>query len=201
MFGKQKEPFQQASSSLGACEVDTGISCLGFSYGVHLVDRVGNSCLRHTKVSLLGLTVSVSVQRKESILLDYGCALSVKQPTCSVWHVSRWFVAEPLVWSVSRSCCVTALCCSSPLPPFGGPRLPTPALWCLILYSGTEAGVLPYSYLSLNKSHLRAQSAQSDLGFNKGSEGQWCRQDTVIIRKKQLKYSERGTNTLALRHG
>lgn len=54
-------------------------------------------------------------------------------------------------------------------------HLPTPhptALWCLILYSGTEACILPYSYLSLNKSHLQAQSAHSDLGFNKGSEGQ-----------------------------
>lgn len=103
------------STGVGFCvwEVDTGISCPGFSCGVHLVDRVGNSCLHHTKVSLLGLTVSVSVQRKESILLDYGCALSVKQQTCSVWHVSRWFVAEPLLWSVSRSCCVTALCFSS----------------------------------------------------------------------------------------
>lgn len=116
LFGKQKEPFQQASVSLCACEVDIGISCLGCSCGVHLVGRVGNSCLHHTKVSLLGLTVSVSVQRKESILLDYGCALSVKQQTCSVWHVSRWFVAEPLVWSVSRSCCVTALCFSPPPP-------------------------------------------------------------------------------------
>lgn len=84
LLGKQKEPFQQAWVSLCACEVDIGISSLGFSCGVHLVGRVGNSCLRHTKVSRLGLTVSVSVQRKESILLDYGCALSVKQQTCSV---------------------------------------------------------------------------------------------------------------------
>lgn len=84
MFGKQKEPVQQASVSLCACEVDIGISRLGFSCGVHLVGRVGNSCLHHSKVSRLGLTVSVSVQRKESILLDYGCALSVKQQTCSV---------------------------------------------------------------------------------------------------------------------
>lgn len=84
VFGKQKELFQQALASLCACEVDIGISCLGFSCEVHLVGRVGNSCLRHTKVSRLGLTVSVSVQRKESILLDYGCALSVKQQTCSV---------------------------------------------------------------------------------------------------------------------
>lgn len=122
LFGKQKEQFQQAWVSLCACEVDIGISCLGFSCGVHLVGRVGNSCLRHTKVSRLGLTVSVSVQRKESILLDYGCALSVKQQTCSVWHVSRWFVAEPLVWSVSRSCCVTALCFSPPPP-----RVPAPS--------------------------------------------------------------------------
>lgn len=84
VFGKQKEPFQPAPFSLCAREVDIGISCLSFSCGVPLVGRVGNSCLRHTKVSLLGLTVSVSVQRKESILLDYGCALSVKQQTCSV---------------------------------------------------------------------------------------------------------------------
>lgn len=84
VFGKQKEPVQQASVSLCACEVDIGISCLGFSCGVHLVGRVGNSCLHHSKVSRLGLTVSVSVQRKESILLDYGCALRVKQQTCSV---------------------------------------------------------------------------------------------------------------------
>lgn len=125
LFGKLKEPFQQAWVSLRACEVDIGISSLGFSCGVHLVGRVGNSCLYHTKVSRLGLTVSVSVQRKESILLDYGCALSVKQQTCSVWHVSRWFVAEPLVWSVSRSCCVTALCFSPPPPPPQAPsRLP-----------------------------------------------------------------------------
>lgn len=121
VFGKQKEPFQPAPFSLCAREVDIGISCLSFSCGVPLVGRVGNSCLRHTKVSLLGLTVSVSVQRKESILLDYGCALSVKQQTCSVWHVSRWFVAEPLVWSVSRSCCVTAFCFSLPLPPLEAP--------------------------------------------------------------------------------
>lgn len=141
------------------------LSSLDFSCGVHLAGRVGNRCLSSTKVGLQELTASVSVQRKESILLDYGCALSVKQQTCSVWHVSRWFVAKPLVWSVSRSCCVTALCFSSSSPP-------TPLLWCLMLYSGTEACILPYSYLSLNKSHLQAQSAQSDLGFNKGSEGQ-----------------------------
>lgn len=39
----------------------------------------------------------------------------------------------------------------------------------LLRYRG---GVLPYSDMSLNKSHLPVQSAQSDLGFNKGSEGQ-----------------------------
>lgn len=112
------ESVWETEGAGAACEVDIGISRPAFSCGVHLVGRVGNSCLRHTKVSLLGLTVSVSVQRKESILLDDGCALSVKQQTCSVWHVSRWFVAEPLVWSVSRSCCVTALCFSPPsLPP------------------------------------------------------------------------------------
>lgn len=165
LWRERWELFRQAWVSLCLCETDIGISCLDFSCGVHMVGRVGNSCLSHTKVSLLELTVSVSVQRKESILLDYGCALSVKQQTCSVWHVSRWFVAEPLVWSVSRSCCVTALC-------FSSLSCPPPALWCLILYSGTEACVLPYSYLSLNKSHLQAQSAHSDLGFNKGSEGQ-----------------------------
>lgn len=118
---KRASSFQQASASLCACEVDIGISCLSFSCGFHLVGRVGNSCLHHTKVSLLRLTVSVSIQRKESILLDYGCALSVKQQTCSVWHVSRWFVAEPLVWSVSRSRCVTALCFSPPTPPSEAP--------------------------------------------------------------------------------
>ena len=143
----------EAEGAGAAGEVDTGISRAGFSCGVHLVGRVGNSCRRPTKVSLLGLTVSVSVQRKESILLEYGCALGVKQQTGSVWHASRWFVAEPLVWSVSRSCRVTALCSS---PPPGPPEAPSrPAwLWCLILYSGTEAEVPPYSYLSLNKSHL-----------------------------------------------
>lgn len=83
-LGNRRSPFSRHRFSLCACEVDIGISCLGFSCGVHLVGRVGNSCLHHTKVSLLGLTVSVSVQRKESILLDYGCALSVKQQTCSV---------------------------------------------------------------------------------------------------------------------
>lgn len=112
---RQKQ-FQQASVSPCAWEVDTGISCPGFSCGVHLVSRVGNSCLHHTKVSPPGLTVSVSIQRKESILLDYGCALSVKQQTCRAWHVSGWFVADPLLWSVSRSCCVPARCFALPHP-------------------------------------------------------------------------------------
>lgn len=74
----------EAEGAGAAGEVDTGISRAGFSCGVHLVGRVGNSCRRPTKVSLLGLTVSVSVQRKESILLEYGCALGVKQQTGSV---------------------------------------------------------------------------------------------------------------------
>ena len=114
----------EAEGTGAACEADIGTSRAGFSCGVHLVGRVGNSCRRPTKVSLLGLTVSVSVQRKESILLDYGCALGVKQQTRSVWHVSRWFVAEPLVWSVSRSCCVTALCFAPPPPPPEAPSCP-----------------------------------------------------------------------------